>query len=75
MSNEILSALLAEYEQKKLKAELNAEKRKDELYTKIPRLKEIEMQLNSFAIQTAKNILSGNTESLNSFQEQIANLN
>lgn len=74
MSNEILSALLAEYEQKKLKAELNAEKRKDELYTKIPRLKEIEMQLNSFAIQTAKNILSGNTESLNSFQEQIANL-
>ena len=32
MSNEILNSLLREYEQKKLKAELDLEKRKEQLY-------------------------------------------
>ena len=39
MANEILNSLLKEYEQKKLKAELDLEKRKDDLYNRIPRLK------------------------------------
>ena len=38
MSNEILNSLLKDYEQKKLQAELDSEKRKEELYQKIPRL-------------------------------------
>lgn len=42
MSNEILSDLLLEYDQKKRKAELDLEKRKQELYEKVPRLQEIE---------------------------------
>lgn len=63
MADEILNSLLKEYEQKKLKAELNAEKRKEELYTKIPRLQEIEDELNHIAISTAKNILKSNTTS------------
>jgi len=62
MAHEILNALLKEYENKKLKAELDAEKRKDYLYQKFPELKEIEDELNNFAINTAKNILkNGNT--------------
>ena len=36
MSNEILNSLLREYEQKKLKAELDLEKRKEQLYKLIP---------------------------------------
>jgi DNA replication protein DnaC len=48
------------YEQKRLAAELNLEKRKEEIYLKIPRLKEIEEELNSLAITTAKSILSNN---------------
>ena len=32
MSNEILNSLLREYEQKKVKAELDLEKRKEQLY-------------------------------------------
>ena len=57
MSNEILNSLLKEYEHKKLYAELDLEKRKEELYNSIPRLRQIEDDLNNFAISTAKNIL------------------
>ena len=61
MSNEILNTLLKEYDQKKLSAELEVEERKKALYTRIPRLQQIEDELNSFAIQTAKNILNINS--------------
>lgn len=64
MSNEVLNSLLKEYEQKKLKAELDLEKRKAELYQKIPKLQQIEDELNGFAILTAKNILLHNVSSL-----------
>ena len=57
MSNDVLNSLLKEYSQKKLQAELDLEKRKEELYNSIPRLRQIEDDLNNFAISTAKNIL------------------
>lgn len=74
MSSEILSTLLLEYDQKKRKAELNLEKRKNELYRKIPRLQEIEKELNSFAINTAKNILQGSSSSLQSLNDKVIKL-
>ena len=46
MANDILNSLLKEYEQKKIKAEYQAEKRKENLYEKVPKLKEIENELN-----------------------------
>ena len=63
MSNEILNTLLKEYEQKKIKAELDLETRKNNLYKQIPRLEEIDKELNSIAISTAKNILNNNSNS------------
>ena len=57
MSSEVLSNLLLEYDQKKRRAELDLELRKEELYTKFPRLHEIETELNSVAINTAKIVL------------------
>lgn len=57
MANEILNSLLKEYEQKKLRAELDLENRKVELYKKIPKLQQIEEELNNFAMRTAKSIL------------------
>lgn len=77
MSNEILSTLLLEYDQKKRKAELELESRKQELYNKIHRLQEIETELNSFAINTAKNILknsSSSSSSLVTLSEKVTNL-
>lgn len=64
MSNEILNSLLKEYEQKKTKAELDLITRKEDLYNSVPHLKEIEDELNKFAIFTAKNMLNGNTNGL-----------
>lgn len=74
MSNEVLNSLLKEYEQKKLKAELDLEKRKEALYHNVPRLKQIEDTLNNYAISTAKNILSNNEFSLKNFQDEVSKL-
>ena len=71
MSNEVLNSLLKEYEQKKLKAELDLEKRKDNLYNNIPRLKQIEDDLNHFAIETAKNILKNSDSSIDELQKKV----
>lgn len=71
MSNEFLNSLLKEYEQKKLKAELDLEKRKEILYSQIPKLQEIENELNSCAILTAKNILNNEKNSLYDFHNKV----
>ena len=74
MSNEVLNSLLKEYEQKKLKAELDLEKRKEILYNSIPKLREIEDTLNNYAIETAKNILNNNQYSLKNLQDKVSKL-
>lgn len=74
MSNEVLNSLLKEYEQKKLKAELDLEKRKEALYNNVPRLRQIEDNLNNYAISTAKSILNNNEFSLKNFQDEIFKL-
>lgn len=58
MADEILNSLLKDYEKKKLNAELDLERRKENLYKLIPRLEEIDSELNNSAINTAKNILN-----------------
>ena len=74
MSNEILNSLLKEYEQKKISAELDLENRKSDLYKKVPRLQEIEDDLNNFAIVTAKNILNDSAYSISNLNTKISNL-
>ena len=78
MANEILISLLKEYEQKKLREEIDAEKRKEQLYKKIPRLEKLENEINSCAISTSKDILNKklntSTHSLVSFSEKINSL-
>ena len=64
MSNEILNSLLKEYDQKKTRAEIDLINRKDALYESVPRLAEIEDELNQSAINTAKSILSGEKNDL-----------
>ena len=74
MASEILSKLLLEYDQKKRKAELDSDKCKDELYAKIPRLQELENELNNFSINTAKNILNGSSYGINDLNEKVNQL-
>lgn len=71
MANEVLNSLLKDYERKKLTAELDLEKRKEELYRKVPKLQQIEDDLNGFAILTAKNILLHNLASLEELNKKI----
>lgn len=74
MSNEVLNSLLKGYEQKKLNAELDLDKRKTDLYKKVPRLQKIEDDLNSFAIMTAKNILNDSTYSADELKIKLNRL-
>lgn len=61
MQEHILKELLKEYEQYRISAELDLDKRKDSLYKKYPQLEEIDKTINSYAIQKAKQILLSNS--------------
>ena len=76
MSNEILNSLIKEYEQKKLNAELDLEERKKNLYKLIPRLEQIDAELSTLGISTAKSILNNTSDSnsVNNLKLKIANL-
>ena len=76
MANEALNSLLKEYEQKKLNAELDLERRKETLYKLIPRLEQIDSELSSAAFNTAKNILNNvsDTNSVDNLKLKIENL-
>ena len=58
MNNDVLDSLLRDYDQKRIRAELDLEKRKNSLYKLIPELQEIENEINSYSINNAKNILN-----------------
>lgn len=76
MANEILNSLLKEYEQKKINAEIDLEKRKEKLYKLIPRLEEIDNELSNSGISTAKSILnnSSNSSTILDLKNKIENL-
>ncbi|MBR3163201.1 MAG: hypothetical protein IKF17_03795 [Clostridia bacterium] len=74
MANEILSSLLKEYEQKRLRAELDLEKRKEELYKNVPRLAQIEDKLSKYAINTAKEMLKNNKNTINELNIYVEKL-
>lgn len=76
MANEVLNSLLKDYEKKKLQAEIDCEKRKEQLYKNVPKLGEIEDKLNNFAINMTKNILKNGDSSLekNELEKRITNL-
>ena len=73
MANKNLEVLLTEYEQKRRKAEMDLEEHKEELYKKIPRLKEIENEINKISINKAKAILLNNND-LTDYEKSIKNL-
>lgn len=74
MSDDVLNSLLKEYEQKKIKAELDLEKRKSDLYKKIPKLQEIDDKINSLSIKTAKELLVNNSDSLEQLKKDVEQL-
>lgn len=59
-NNNILKQLLIEYEQARIQHVRDLEKRKKEIYTKIPRLAEIEKSLNLLSLSITKSALIRN---------------
>lgn len=76
MATSDLDFLLVEYEQKKRDAEFNSQKRKEIIYKKIPRLEEIDEEINKISISKTKSILiSQLTNSLNTeFENELLKL-
>lgn len=75
MNNANLKLLLKEYEQKRLSAFLELDRRKEDLYASSPRLQEIDNELSQFALNTAKSILSSGCDScLQELKEKIESL-
>ena len=60
----VLKDLLKEYELKRANEMSKLNKRKQELYIRLPRLQEIEDDLNKCAIESAKAILANNSNSI-----------
>lgn len=74
MANEVLSSLLKEYEQKRVRAELDLENRKDKLYNAVPRLAQIEEELSKHAINTAKEMLKNSDTSIENLNKFVLEL-
>lgn len=75
MSNSTLKNLLKEYEQKRIWAISDLDRRKEELYSSNLRLSEIDLELNNYAINTAKSILSnGSNNSIDNLKSKIEDL-
>lgn len=76
VNNATLQEILKKYDDKQLRAAYNLDIRKKELYEKIPRLQEIENELNNCAIETAKSILltSKKTDTIEDFQKKVTKL-
>ena len=56
----ILKETLSQYNQKKIKAEIAARKRKEDLYKKYPKFQNIDDQLTKLAISTTKTLINNN---------------
>lgn len=75
MASSTLKLLLKECEQKKIRAEIDLEERKKDLYLKIPELQEIDDEINSSALQTMKLLLNKNSnEILDNLNNKINSL-
>lgn len=74
MDNVILKQLLNEYEQTRLQNQKDLEERKKELYSKNPRLEEIEKELNLASISIAKSALLKTNIDTEKLQNKIENL-
>ena len=62
MADKNLENLLSEYEQKRRKAQMDAEESLAKLYEQFPGLEEIDDELNKYAISKSKAILSGKND-------------
>ena len=74
MSNSTLNILLKEYEEKRLRANLDAEKRKEKLYSSNKRLQKIDEQLHKVGFDKLNSILKDSNVSTDDLIENVNKL-
>ena len=75
MDNINLKTILNDYERKRIYEIKALENRKNELYSQIPRLQQIDSELSSSSISVAKNLIKfNNPDLINKLQENISSL-
>lgn len=70
INRQIIENIMTEYNKKRLRSAHEADKKREKLYVKIPRLSEIDRQLKLFSINLSKIFLSGAEDS----ELQVSNL-
>jgi len=74
LKNEQYNQILREYDNRRFQAKFEQNKRKEEAYKLIPKLKELEEELISLAAQSGRMALFGDESSLKTLKEKIAML-
>ena len=75
MDNILLKNLLTEYDSKRQKAIIDSQKRKTDLYKKYPKLEEIDSKIHKLSIDSVKNILFLDKDSIQEKLEELNSLN
>lgn len=71
---ETLNSLLNIYERKRVKAQINAENKKQALYVNCPELKKIDTGINTLSVSYAKSFLTKDGSNINQISENIDKL-
>lgn len=74
LSNSQYDALMRTYEQRQADNEYTLRMHYEEVYSKIPQLKELDHTISSLSLQRAKSLLDGDESALASFKADIAEL-
>lgn len=69
LKNDYYNKILREYEERRLKNKYELDKRIQEVYKKIPRIKELEDKIISLSAESGRQALFGNTEALDSLRK------
>ena len=71
LNNYQYDRLLQQFDEKRMNARYALEQREEEIYTKLPRIKEIDEAIASESIAAGKKALMGDGEALNGLKEKI----
>ncbi|CRZ35576.1 DNA replication protein DnaC [Herbinix hemicellulosilytica] len=74
LKNDQYNKILREYEERRLKNKYELDKRIEEVYKAIPRIKELEEQIISLSAESGRQALFGNTKALDNLRKTTAQI-
>ncbi len=74
LTNEQYNSILQVYEERQAQNRLTEEKRRDDVYLHIPRIREIDREISSASLSSAKLLLNGDEHALSDLHQQLADL-